>query len=117
VGDFVSGTDKIDLIAFGFADFAAVQAATTDVGGSAVIDLGGGNSVTLAGVLEAQLQAGDFILSPPPPQTPLKLDAPVMVGIFETDGASSVDGNAGLVYDFFSRVGAPSTVGIDYQIA
>jgi Ca2+-binding RTX toxin-like protein len=117
VGDFLSGTDKIDLIAFGFADFAAVQAATTDVGGSAVIDLGGGNSVTLTGVLEAQLQAGDFILSPPPPQTPLKLDAPVMVGIFETDGASSVDSNAGLVYDFFSRVGAPSMVGIDHQIA
>jgi hypothetical protein len=40
-----------------------------------------------------------------------------MVGIFETDGASSVDSNAGLVYDFFSRVGAPSMVGIDHQIA
>lgn len=64
VVDFVSGTDKLDLIAYGFADFAAVLAATTDVGGNAVIDLGGGNSITLTGVLESQLQAGDMILAP-----------------------------------------------------
>lgn len=63
VGDFVSGSDKLDLSAFGFADFTAVQAATHDVGGNAVIDLGGGDSVTLTGVTSSQLQSGDVILS------------------------------------------------------
>lgn len=42
---------------------AGVQAATHDVGGDAVIDLGGGDSVTLSGFLTAQLRAGDVILS------------------------------------------------------
>jgi len=63
VSDFASGTDKLDLSAFGFADFTAVQAATHDVGGNAVIDLGGGDSVTLTGVTSSQLQSGDVILS------------------------------------------------------
>jgi Ca2+-binding RTX toxin-like protein len=63
VADFVSGSDKLDLSAFGFADFTAVQAATHDVGGNAVIDLGGGDSVTLTGVTSSQLQSGDVILS------------------------------------------------------
>ena len=60
VGDFVSATDKLDLSVF-FTDFAQVQAATHDVGGNAVIDLGGGDSVTLSGFLSAQLQSGDVI--------------------------------------------------------
>jgi len=63
VSDFVSGTDQLDLRAFGFANFAAVQAATHDVGANAVIDLGGGNTVTLTGVLKAQLQSGDVLVS------------------------------------------------------
>ena len=64
VVDFVSATDKLDLSAFGFASFAAVQAATSNDGsGNAVIDLGGGNSVTLTGVAANQLQSGDVILS------------------------------------------------------
>jgi len=62
VSDFVSGTDQLDLSAYGFASFGAVQAATHDVAGNAVIDLGGGNSVTLTGVTAAQLQSGDVIL-------------------------------------------------------
>ena len=62
ITDFTSAEDQIDLSAHGFADLAAVQAATTDVSGSAVIALGGGDQVQLLGVLEAQLQAGDFIL-------------------------------------------------------
>ena len=61
VGDFVSGSDKLDLSAF-FTSFAAVQAATHDVGGNAVIDLGGGNDVTLSGFLTAMLQSGDVIV-------------------------------------------------------
>jgi Ca2+-binding RTX toxin-like protein len=73
VGDFVSGTDKLDLSAFGFASFSAVQAATHDVGGNAVIDLGGGDSVTLTGVTTSQLQSGDVILSGGGGQQPLQI--------------------------------------------
>jgi len=61
IGDFVSGTDKIDLTAFGFASYQAVINATHDVGGNAVIDLGNGDQVTLTGVTTAQLHSGDFI--------------------------------------------------------
>ena len=60
VGDFASGTDRLDLSAY-FADFATFQAATHDVGGNAVIDLGNGQNVTLSGVLSAQIQSGDVI--------------------------------------------------------
>lgn len=85
VGDFVSGTDKLNLAAYGFADFAAVQAATSDVGGNAVINLGGGNNVTLNGVLTATLQSGDVILGVA--QQPLKIvsDVQVWYEIDETD--------------------------------
>ncbi|MDB5678844.1 Calx-beta domain-containing protein [Sphingomonas bacterium] len=60
VGDFASGTDRLDLTAY-FADFTTFQAATHDVGGNAVIDLGNGETVTLSGVLSAQIQSGDVI--------------------------------------------------------
>ncbi|WP_293990059.1 Calx-beta domain-containing protein [Sphingomonas sp.] len=71
VGDFVSGTDKLDLSAY-FADFASFQAATHDVGGNAVIDLGGGQNVTLSGVLSAQIQSGDVVTASG--QAPLVID-------------------------------------------
>lgn len=63
VTDFDGTQDQIDLSAHSFANFAAVQAATTDIDGSAVIDLGGLNHVRLLGVLEAVLAADDFILA------------------------------------------------------
>lgn len=64
--DFVAGAgagDVIRLIAFGapFNSFAEVLAATSDVGGDAVIDLGGGDTITLVGVTKGQLAADDFI--------------------------------------------------------
>lgn len=61
IGDFVTGTDKIDLTAIGFASYQDVINATHDVGGNAVIDLGNGDQVTLTGVTTAQLHSGDFI--------------------------------------------------------
>jgi Ca2+-binding RTX toxin-like protein len=61
IGDFVAGTDKIDLTAIGFASYQDVINATHDVGGNAVIDLGNGDQVTLTGVTTAQLHSGDFI--------------------------------------------------------
>jgi len=61
IGDFVAGTDKIDLTAIGFASYQDVINATHDVGGNAVIDLGNGDQVILTGVTTAQLHSGDFI--------------------------------------------------------
>ena len=89
VADFVSGTDKLDLSAY-FTSFTAVQAATHDVGADAVIDLGGGDSVTLTGVLAAALQSGDVIVgTPPPAATPLlySIDADMIGGPVEMHDA------------------------------
>jgi len=61
IGDFVTGTDKIDLTAIGFASYQDVINATHDVAGNAVIDLGNGDQLTLTGVTTAQLHSGDFI--------------------------------------------------------
>lgn len=60
VTDFTTGTDILNVAAH-FADFAAVQAATVDVGANAQITFApGGHFLTLTGVLEADLSAGDF---------------------------------------------------------
>jgi len=62
IGDFLAGADKIDLSAFGFANFQAVVNSMHEVNGTTAIDLGGGDFVVLNGVAEATLHAGDFIL-------------------------------------------------------
>ncbi len=65
IQDFTAGAgtdDRIDLRQYGFADFNAVLAATSDVAGSAVITLSGADDVTLSGVLRAQLHENDFLL-------------------------------------------------------
>ena len=60
IGDFTPGTDHLRLA--GFATFAAVLAATTERAGSAVIDLGSGDSLTLTHVPKAALLADDVLL-------------------------------------------------------
>lgn len=67
IQDFqTAGTiEKIDLTAFHFASFAALQTATTDNADGCVITLDGGaapDSVTLTGVFSIMLAADDFIL-------------------------------------------------------
>ena len=66
ISGFVAGgtDDRLDLrdASFNFVRFSQVLARAQDVGGSVVIDLGAGDSVTLVGVTEAQLKAVDFIL-------------------------------------------------------
>ncbi len=62
IGDFASGTDRIQLTGLGFANFAAVQAASGQNGGTSFINLGQGDFIILNGVAMASLQAGDFIL-------------------------------------------------------
>ena len=62
IGDFLAGTDKIDLHAFGFADFQAVINAMHEVNGTTAIDLGNGDFIVINGVANAALHAADFVL-------------------------------------------------------
>jgi Ca2+-binding RTX toxin-like protein len=69
ITDFAAGAgslDVIDLSAMGaaFDTFAEILAATTTVAGNAVIDFGGGDTITLTGVIKVQLHANDFIFGP-----------------------------------------------------
>lgn len=66
INGFVAGAaaeDAVQLIGFGssFDDFADVLAAATDNGVDTTIDLGGGASLTITGVLVAELHEGDFL--------------------------------------------------------
>lgn len=56
--------DRLDLrnAAFDFVTFNDVLAHATDTASGLLIDLGGGDSVRLLGVTEAQLTSGDFLL-------------------------------------------------------
>ncbi|MGQ0674818.1 MAG: M10 family metallopeptidase C-terminal domain-containing protein, partial [Rhodospirillales bacterium] len=62
--DFTAGgtVDQIDLVSFGFADFNAVMGAAQAQGGNVLINLGGGDSLTLIDVGLAELQSSDFLL-------------------------------------------------------
>jgi len=63
IKDFTPGEDLLDISAFGFADFDAVDAVMRDKNGRAQINLDGSRDVVrLNGVLEADLSEGDFIL-------------------------------------------------------
>lgn len=60
---FETGIDHIDIQAFGLADFAAVEAIMSDINGRAQLNLDGNSDVVrLFGVLEAGVDAGDFII-------------------------------------------------------
>ena len=59
--DFVPGIDRIAFEPGTFATPAEVFAATTDLGGNAVIRLDAATSLTLFGVSEAELSADSFI--------------------------------------------------------
>ena len=62
IGDFLAGTDKIDLHAFGFTSFAQVQAHMVENNGTTAIDLGNGDFIVINAVANAALHAGDFLL-------------------------------------------------------
>ena len=74
VGDFATGSDQLDLSAFGFASVQDVQNAAHDVGSDMVIDLGNGDSVTLLGMASTTLQVGNVILSHSAPPAAQSLD-------------------------------------------
>ena len=74
VADFAAGAeagDVVDLRAFDIAGFDALLARASEVDGSTVIDLGGGQTLTLTGVSNASLTAGDFFLDPAPAPVPV----------------------------------------------
>ncbi len=65
---FVAGAASDDVLDLGigaaFDTFSEVQAATTQVGPDAVIDFGGGDTITLLGVTATDLHADDFFFAP-----------------------------------------------------
>ena len=63
IADFTPGADHIRLAGFGIAGLDAVLAATADRPGGAVIALGDGDGVTLAGIGKAALSAADFLFA------------------------------------------------------
>ncbi len=63
IGDFTPGADHIHLAGFGIGSLAGLLAVTTDQPGGAVIDLGSGDSITLAGIGKSALSAGDFLFA------------------------------------------------------
>ena len=65
--------DKIDLSSlYRYGSYTALLAGAAQVNADTVIDLGGGNSLTLRNVAKTNLQAGDFIL---PAATTIAVDA------------------------------------------
>jgi Ca2+-binding RTX toxin-like protein len=65
IGDFLRGTDKIDVSAYRFSSFAELQTRFSQVGNNGAISLSPGNFIVLNGVTMSQLTAADFILSAP----------------------------------------------------
>ena len=64
VTDFTAGASTDDVINLAdvtsLTNFTDVTSAATDVGSDVVIDLGGGSTLTLTGVLTADLDSTDF---------------------------------------------------------
>ncbi len=63
IAGFVTSQDMIELSSATFADFAAVQAATTATSTGAMINLGNSASLMLSGVDPASLHASNFALA------------------------------------------------------
>ncbi|WP_121115534.1 GH12 family glycosyl hydrolase domain-containing protein [Croceibacterium ferulae] len=57
---FTSGFDTIRLEGYGFTSFAAIMGAATQAGADVSITLGAGETLVLAGIALADLQAADF---------------------------------------------------------
>jgi len=62
ITDWQDGTDALDLRALSFADFAAVQGATSQAGPDLSIDLGGGDEALVETFALAAFDSGDVIL-------------------------------------------------------
>ncbi|NBB53299.1 hypothetical protein GVN24_34000, partial [Rhizobium sp. CRIBSB] len=99
IGDFNLANDRIDLRAFGFADFQQLAANFSQVGNDGAINLGGGDFIVLHGVTMANLTASHFIFpgGAMPTEPVAKDDALVLPGVVEAadkDGAQVLPGLA-----------------------
>ena len=81
IGDFTIGSDRIDLKAFGFADFDQLKVNFSQVGADGAINLGNGDFIVLHGVTMANLTAAQFIF--PGQASP----ADALAGIIPADDA------------------------------
>jgi Ca2+-binding RTX toxin-like protein len=67
ISHFVAGAGTQDVIQLltilGFDEFTDIQAAASQMGVDTLIDLGGGNQITLMGVLANDLHADDFLFA------------------------------------------------------
>lgn len=81
IGDFTIGEDRIDLKAFGFANFDQLKVNFSQVGADGAINLGNGDFIVLHGVTMANLTAADFIF--PGQASP----ADALAGILAADDA------------------------------
>jgi WD40 repeat protein len=63
IAGFTATQDIVELSSARFADFAAVQAATTATSGGAMVNLGNSSSLLLSGVDPASLHASNFALA------------------------------------------------------
>jgi VCBS repeat-containing protein len=61
-GDVAGNQDMIDFAGFGFTDVASVLTHVVQTGADTVIDLGGGNVLTLAGFTAANFGVDDFFV-------------------------------------------------------
>jgi beta-glucanase (GH16 family) len=64
ITDFSIGADQVRLEGYGFADFAAVNAAMASAGGSVVLNLGGGDSLTFQGRSIGEFTGANFGMAP-----------------------------------------------------
>jgi beta-glucanase (GH16 family) len=63
---FKTATDHVDLSAYGFSSFAAVQAAMTQSGANVALNLGNGQLLMLQGQTVSSITAGNIILPSAP---------------------------------------------------
>ncbi|WP_417232962.1 M10 family metallopeptidase C-terminal domain-containing protein [Brevundimonas sp.] len=120
IGDFQVGVDRIDLTAFGFADFSQLAVNFSQVGADGAINLGGGDFIVLHSVTMASLTAADFIF--PGGAAPSALTAPQAAVLGGSKAAVDLplvlpgldeDGNdafiAGVSFDGSAEVGSGKT--------
>jgi Ca2+-binding RTX toxin-like protein len=63
IADWLLGTDKLDVSAYGFANLAAAKANMLQVGGDISMNLGNGDALIILGVNINNISATDLILS------------------------------------------------------
>lgn len=116
VTDFTSGTDVVLIRGFeAFDTFAEIQAATSQVGANAVVDLGGGYTIILNGIAANSLTAGNFGFSG---NAAAKTDVSVAVMADLSDDFGNLDAAVespleGSIYDAVDDVPTEDTVYMD----